>query len=73
MASLSIDYPIDGKEHIENLDDSKVVGTPIFTGAHALIYSFETQDGDLIDADMFSYVAPKFTIKSSDLDKAGLY
>ena len=73
MTFLSIDYPIDGKEHVENLDDSKVVGTPAFTGAHALIYSFETQDGDLIDADVFTYVAPKFTIKSSNLDKASLY
>ena len=62
LSSSLIDYAIDDTAHVEILDDAQVVGTPAFSGAHTLIYSFETQTGDPVDGSIFTYAAPNFTI-----------
>ena len=40
LSSSWIDYTVDDTAHVESLNDAQVVGTPTFSGAHTLIYSF---------------------------------
>ena len=75
LSSLAISYNVSSTATVETLDSVYVTSSPSIHSCPEVVFSFDDQNGDPLDGDVFTYdsSSQQFSIETSDSSKAASY